>query len=330
MYRVRLFQPTPDEYDAIVVVHRAAWPDARHASTSAWQESDAEVPPGAVFQRIVAERDGAIVAEGSCYEAFWGHHPDAIHLEWNIHPNHANAALDALLFERLVALAHERAPGATVLAAETREDRPERITFLQNRGFSLEMRSPRSALDVEAAATPDLQAVAAQQATQGIEILALGEFQAREAGWRRALYGLRCAIIMDVPSVEPQVPPTMEEFEAQVLDDPALDATAWFLAADAGQATNGAPGPLVGMSNLWLNDPERERLDAGLTGVLRAYRRRGIARALKLHTIAFAQSVGARTIATANEERNPMYQLNLQLGFRPLPALLSYRKGVTS
>jgi hypothetical protein len=58
---------------------------------------------------------------------------------------------------------------------------------------------------------------------------------------------------------------------------------------------------------------------------VRPYRRRRIATALKLRTIDYAQRRGARTIETSNEEHNPMYQLNLRLGFRPRPAWVSYR-----
>lgn len=326
MYRVRLFEPTPEEYEAIVQVHREAWPDARHTTPDTWRTNDEEVPAGAVHQRIVAERDGAIVAEGACFEAFWEHRGDTIHIAWSVRPGHASAELDALLYGRLVGLADERAPATTTLATETREDRPERIAFLAQRGFTLAMRSPRSSLDVRAAPAPDLAAIAERLRARGVRIMTLAEYQAAEPHWKEALYELRWAIVQDVPSVEPPARPSMAEFEQQVLDDPALDPQAWFVALDATQATDGGAGPLVGMSNLWLNDPTRAQLDTGLTGVLRPYRRRGIARALKQHALAFAQSAGAGVIATSNEEGNPMYALNLQLGFQPLPAWLSYRR----
>jgi len=159
-----------------------------------------------------------------------------------------------------------------------------------------------------------------------IYIMTLADIQAADANWKQGLYELRCVIVQDVPAIEPPTRSTMAEFEQQILDDPALDAAAWFVAVAAAQAARGALGPLAGMRNLWANDPTRQRLAAGLTGVLRPYRRRGIATALKQHTIAFAQACGARTIGTSNEEHNPMYQLNLQLGFQPLPASLSYRR----
>lgn len=80
---------------------------------------------------------------------------------------------------------------------------------------------------------------------------------------------------------------------------------------------------------MWINDQTYRRLDTGLTGVIRSHRRRGIATALKLRTIDYAQQHGAMTIETSNEENNPMYQINLKLGFQPKPAWVSYRKSLT-
>jgi hypothetical protein len=40
----------------------------------------------------------------------------------------------------------------------------------------------------------------------------------------------------------------------------------------------------------------------------------------------FARDRGVVEVDTDNEENNPMLQLNLQLGFRSLPALVELRK----
>ena len=65
-------------------------------------------------------------------------------------------------------------------------------------------------------------------------------------------------------------------------------------------------------------------LETGLTGVRREYRRRGIATALKVMALQFARENGYTEIVTDNEENNPMFQINLQLGFEPQPASLDY------
>ena len=97
---------------------------------------------------------------------------------------------------------------------------------------------------------------------------------------------LRWSLIQDVPSPEAHTEPTLAEFEEMILRDPALEAEAFFVASTGS-------GAFIGMSNLWRNDPSGKRLDAGMTGVVRANRRRGIATALKVRTIQYAQTVGA-------------------------------------
>jgi len=54
--------------------------------------------------------------------------------------------------------------------------------------------------------------------------------------------------------------------------------------------------------------------------------RMGVATAMKVAAISFAQETGITEIDTDNEENNPMYQINLQLGFQPMPAYLDFIK----
>jgi mycothiol synthase len=318
---VRLFQPSEAEYAAIVAVHDTAWPDERHFPPEQWAQNDAEWTAEHLLQRFVLTRGGAIIGEGSCYEPHWHHQPGTVHLSWSIHPDYAGRGVGALLFDDMLAFVHQHRPATDTLATEMREDRAAEVAFLQARGFAPVMRTEASALDVAAFDPTPYQHLEASLAGEGIRTETLAALQRRAADWREQLYELRWQIMQDVPSVEPQVKPTFEQFAQQVLDDPALDPEAWFLAVD----TRAEGEPLVGMSNLWVNDLSAQRLDTGLTGTVRPYRRRGIATALKVRTIIYAQQRGARTVETSNEEHNPMYQLNLRLGFRPRPAWVSYR-----
>ena len=101
---------------------------------------------------------------------------------------------------------------------------------------------------------------------------------------------------------------------------PGFLPDAWFIALDGDR--------YVGMAVLFKDLGDRQRLQAGFTAVHRDYRRHGIATALKLRTIAFAQQYGAAQITTGNEEHNPMYQINLRLGFQPLPAKVAFQKEI--
>lgn len=109
-----------------------------------------------------------------------------------------------------------------------------------------------------------------------------------------------------------------EQFLAQTFDQPHFDPKTHFIAVDEN-------GRWLGLTELG----EREHSDdlfTPFTCVRPSHRRRGIALALKVHAICFAQQRGAKSITAVNEEHNPMYQINLALGFVPLPAGLVLKK----
>ena len=217
-------------------------------------------------------------------------------------------------------------PAAETLAARMREDRLEQVQFLLDHGFHPAMRTAKSVLTIADFDPTPFRAIVGQATQQGVRIDSLAELSPHTPDWQHKLHQLQAAIRQDVPSVEPRAVFTFADFERMVLDDPALDSNAWFIAVDTTQTGADGSELWVGQSNLWLNDPSGQRLDTGLTGVIRSHRRRGIATALKLRTIDYAQRQGAATLVTSNEENNPMYEINLKLGFQPKPAWIRYRK----
>ena len=66
----------------------------------------------------------------------------------------------------------------------------------------------------------------------------------------------------------------------------------------------------------------------GGLGVIREFRRKGIATALKIKAIEALLKKGITEIRTDNEENNPMYKINVALGFKPVPFSLEYMKKI--
>ena len=106
---------------------------------------------------------------------------------------------------------------------------------------------------------------------------------------------------------------------AGYMDTPLVNTDAAFFALDGA-------GNYVGQSTLDIPDAHSKTISVGMTGVLRTHRRMGIATALKVRAIEFAQAYGAQWIEAGNEENNPMLQINLRLGFQLAPAWLSFAK----
>ena len=66
----------------------------------------------------------------------------------------------------------------------------------------------------------------------------------------------------------------------------------------------------------------------GGLGVLKEFRRKGIATALKIKAIEALLKKGVTEVRTDNEENNPMYKINVELGFKPVPFSLEYMKEI--
>ena len=66
----------------------------------------------------------------------------------------------------------------------------------------------------------------------------------------------------------------------------------------------------------------------GHLGVVRKFRRQGIATALKIKAIEKLLKKGITEVRTDNEENNPMYKINIRLGFEPAPFSYDYSKEI--
>ena len=64
----------------------------------------------------------------------------------------------------------------------------------------------------------------------------------------------------------------------------------------------------------------------GSLGVLREYRRQGIATILKVKAFEKLRDKRVKQVRTDNEENNPMYKINVTLGFTPEPYCYDYQK----
>ena len=192
-----------------------------------------------------------------------------------------------------------RAFGGTKGIVESRcEYAWERELFIEM-GFTLEVTLPFSCIEVS-------------ETSFGLDphVITFGEFLRRNpVDGLHQIWRLEMDVASDLPLPYPFVETPFESFSKMILN-PEVDLESKFLLFEDGE--------LKGLSQLWPSQVNPKLAATGLTGVRRQYRRQGVATRTKQHAIAWAKERGIERIFTDNEENNPMYQLNLQLGFRHL------------
>ena len=311
---IRPFNKTDEEYRAVVDISNANWPDELSAPES-WQHRDKHRNPKYLFRRVVGESDGKVVAFSSYGESEWAYVPGKYFISVEVYPDHQRKGYGAAMYDHVAADLAERDP--LFFTADTREDKPDFIRFLEKRGFVRQMRYPVSYLFVNKFDFAKFGGIEKHVAEQGIEIVNVPDLPARDLDWERNWYELENECWLDVPLPEPPTKASFEQFASR-FDSPNYDAKAHFIAIDGDR--------YVGLTGMWISRAEKHKLYTGLTGVVRSHRRKGIATALKLHGIRFAREYGATLVETDNEENNPMFGLNQMLGFEAQPAWLDFRK----
>lgn len=197
---------------------------------------------------------------------------------------------------------HAREIGARTLDSWTYLPAGER--FLEARGFRAEGGERLSRLEPDTAVTTELGELERQKAAEGFRLVRLGDVRDQLAGLHR-VYADAAA---DIPEHFPEDDLRLEEWRRETLEHPQLSADGSFvvLAGDV-------PAALA-----FVEVDEPAGLAANeMTGTLREFRRRGLARLAKLAMIRWAAEQGLKAILTSNAEENVgMVRLNESLGYR--------------
>ncbi|MCD4691182.1 GNAT family N-acetyltransferase [bacterium] len=309
---IRPFERTDDEYEAVVRIATALWPDEAE-SVEEFRFDDENRDRKWMHERFIGRVGDKIVAVGAYGDLAWCHKPGKCFLSVDVDPEHQRLGHGSRMYEFLVERTTERDPVQFV--TWTREDRPEYAKFITDRGYGFAMRYAVSRLAVSEFAFERWTPKVARVLEQGIKIHSVAELAEVDPDWRRSYYDLQWELFQDVPFTDA---PTRESFEhfCKRFANKRFSMDAHWFARDGERC--------VGSSGLWLSSADPKKLSTGLTGVVRSHRRRGIASALKVKGIAWARDRGAKVVETDNEEKNPMFDLNLALGFKAAPAWVEY------
>ena len=200
------------------------------------------------------------------------------------------------LYEAISRWASER--GARELEVPVSGNDQESLSFAQRRGFTEVRREVGLVLSLAGISPPQVQPPA------GIEIVTW----AQRPEMARGMYEVDLETHTDIPGFEDIALEPFEDWMAHQMQRPTDSPQATFIAL--------AGKEVVGFAKLSLTAPTAA--GHAMTAVKRAWRGRGIARALKTTAINWALANGYTELHTSNEERNaPINRLNARLGYRP-------------
>jgi len=196
----------------------------------------------------------------------------------------------------------------------------ELIELLKSRGFVEVSRVFDLRLNVAAADVSSFAPLRKQMEDQGISISTFADERGRDPRCVEKLYELTTLLSQDDPARGQILPPAYNAREALMwLEMPYVIPDAYFIAKHGDD--------YVGVSDVSLFEALPRGLTQGFTGVKSEYRRRGLATALKVCGIAYAQSHGYQIIQSFNKpEQVGIRALNERLGFEVMFEYVSLEK----
>jgi GNAT superfamily N-acetyltransferase len=234
-------------------------------------------------------------------------------LNLRVHPDWQGRGVGRALYQAAMDRLATLAPRE--ITALVWQAHPRAARFLAERGFVESWRRIDSRLVVSNFDWTPYAGLEQQIRSLGVELTTYAAL-ASDLQRLQKLYALDAALWQDVPYGQVVTPRTLEQFAAAEVGHPEYLPDACFVAT--------ARGGFVGYSNLLEAD---DGYNTDMTGVLPAYRGKGVATLLKLRGIRYAQQRGNRPLYTVNDAVNTaMLSLNHKLGFRPIGANLRFVK----
>lgn len=217
---------------------------------------------------------------------------------------------------------HAVADGGQIIHAYAAEDEPKVLEVLRNQGYEPERSEKVWQLDLEKHGErllAEARTARTKMKREGIELLTLAEWPG--PGTMKRLHALNEATVQDIPTSHPILPQSLANF-TQRMSAPDLPRDRLWVARHGVRA--------VAMSFLKF-PPVRGNVWTGYTCSNPDYRGRGIARAVKLQSLAQAIELGIPFVRTDNDSENaPMIHINKTLGYDPRPGLVAHVKRVSS
>ena len=304
-----------DDYVAFAAIQNAIYP--QHPTTAEEEcEGDAAPPTDRHRARwVIEDMAGSVVG----IVEYRQREPAASKYEFElfVHPIRQGEGFGKRLYAYMLDRLHGL-QATTLFVDEVKEDL-RGVRFLAERGFAEVLRFWESRLDVATFDPTPFAPTLESLRQQDVVITTLRELESEPARNQR-LYDLVCEVSADVPSADAYTPPTYEEFCRDLPSPEADQPDRYFVAVHQNH--------YIGL-HIMVPRGGTNHLRIVMTGVRRAYRRQGVALALKLQGIEYARAHAHPILRTMNATGNEaILALNDRLGFAWQPAWIQMWKSL--
>jgi GNAT superfamily N-acetyltransferase len=272
-------------------------------------------------ERFIAERDGTPIGFTAWIHGPWSQVPDG-HCEIEVWLERKELEVDRLLSMWRWISDRAIAEASRLLLAYAAEDEPEMLESLAQLGFERERLEKVWELDLRQHASRLLAEASEARERMSRERIVLTTLADWPDGERlRKLHELDARTRQDIPTSLPVLRESLEDFVRRT-NGPDRRADRYWVALDGDRP--------VALSYLRF-PPVRGTIWTGYTCSHPDYRGRGIARAIKLQSLAQAIELGVPLVVTDNDAENaPMLHINERLGYVRRPGFVEHHKRVES
>jgi GNAT superfamily N-acetyltransferase len=255
---------------------------------------------------IAENENGTVIGYWDLDRETW-REPGHFYIKVIVAPEERGRGLGTQMYAQALSVASDY--GATHLKSSVRETDLASLKFAETRGFAIEHRTFVSTLDLAGFEEQRFDDLMRRVRAQGFRFFSLAEAGVTEEN-KHKLYEVNRAAALDNPGND-GIFPDFRAFSKDVFEASWFRAETQILASHADR--------WVGIAAIGIYPADNHAYNA-FTGVLREYRGRGLAQALKLQTILLAKQKGIRYVRTDNDSKNaPMLAINRKLGYEPEP-----------
>lgn len=313
---IRPFKHSERDYKTLTDIRNTIYPD--HPETPEDVKFDIEnIPQKIKWQSFFVEQNSKAVAQGGYRHYQSSFHPQRFMISLRVLPEFRRQGIATKLYQHVLEALEPLDP--KFLKAFVRDDAKGGLDFASKLGFVEEARYWESCLAVQTFDASPYEGLEAHVNAQGVKLVPLTELMQSHADYKKRIFDLDWECTQDEPQPDVATKPEYEPWIKHQFDKPSFTPEAFLVAVQGDD--------WIGLNELSVNKETDGGLENGFTALKRSARAKGIATALKVKNILWAQEQGFKGIRTGNNSLNePMLKINSKLGFKKQVAEIGLKK----